>query len=47
MGDEQDAMASPAALRAAKKEIRLLMKEKLLGVSKESINTQSEHDQSV
>jgi hypothetical protein len=37
----QEAMASSTPLKAAKKELRSLMKIKLLGVSKESIDTQS------
>jgi len=44
MGDknrQEDTMASAAALKAAKKELRSLMKQKLSAISKENIDTQS------
>jgi 5-formyltetrahydrofolate cyclo-ligase len=37
-------MASANALKTAKKELRTLMKQKLKGISQESVNSQSKHD---
>jgi 5-formyltetrahydrofolate cyclo-ligase len=39
--DNPEAMASAAALKAAKKELRTLMKKRLSNVSPESISSQS------
>jgi hypothetical protein len=42
MEDSQgDTMASSAALKAAKKELRSLMKQRLSAVSKQTVDTQS------
>jgi len=41
MNSQDQVMASSAALKSAKKELRSLMKQKLISISKESISSQS------